>query len=102
MSDASDAAGLRAALEREAGDVDLLVNNAGVARNAPILDASAEDWDATFAVNARAALVAAFRAAARRDSTVGGVLDLTLVTRDGGVGERVALLGDDLAAAAPS
>ena len=38
--------------------------------------------------------------AARRDSTVGGVLDLTLVTRDGAVGERVALLGDDLAAAA--
>ena len=30
--------------------------------------------------DARAALVAAFRAAARRDSTVGGVLDLTLVT----------------------
>ena len=50
--------------------------------------------------DARAALVAAFRAAARRDSTVGGVLDLTLVTRDGAVGERVALLGDDLAAAA--
>ncbi|KAH8092808.1 sigma-70 [Aureococcus anophagefferens] len=59
VADASDAAGLRAALEREAGDVDLLVNNAGVARNAPILDASADDWDATFAVNARAALIAA-------------------------------------------
>ncbi|KAH8079461.1 L-xylulose reductase [Aureococcus anophagefferens] len=52
VADASDAAGLRAALEREAGDVDLLVNNAGVARNAPILDASAGDWDAAFAVNA--------------------------------------------------
>lgn len=43
---------------------------------------------------ARAALVDAFRAAARRDSTVGGVLDLTLVTRDGVVAESVALLGD--------
>ena len=75
----------------------------------PVLDARAparapEDGAAyprfASADDARAALVAAFRAAARRDSTVGGVLDLTLVTRDGAVGERVALLGDDLAAAA--
>ena len=53
--------------------------------------------------DARAALVAAFRAAARRDSTVGGVLDPTLVTRDGAARGSVALLGDDpAAAAAPS
>lgn len=39
------------------GNVDLLVNNAGIAKNAPFLDATAEDFDATMAVNVRAIVV---------------------------------------------
>lgn len=36
--------------------IDLLVNNAGVARLKPFLDATAEDFDVTFAVNVKAIL----------------------------------------------
>jgi NAD(P)-dependent dehydrogenase (short-subunit alcohol dehydrogenase family) len=36
------------------GTIDILVNNAGVARNAPLLDATLEQWDNTMAVNLRA------------------------------------------------
>ncbi len=43
----------QAALEHF-GTVDILVNNAGVALIDPILEASAEDWDITMAVNLRA------------------------------------------------
>jgi NAD(P)-dependent dehydrogenase (short-subunit alcohol dehydrogenase family) len=36
------------------GTIDILVNSAGVALTAPALELSAEDWDATMAVNLRA------------------------------------------------
>ena len=36
------------------GTVDILVNNAAIARIAPLLEATATDWDATMAVNLRA------------------------------------------------
>lgn len=36
------------------GTVDILVNNAGIARIAPLLEATAADWDETMAVNLRA------------------------------------------------
>jgi NAD(P)-dependent dehydrogenase (short-subunit alcohol dehydrogenase family) len=36
------------------GTIDILVNSAGVALTAPALDLSADDWDATMAVNLRA------------------------------------------------
>jgi NAD(P)-dependent dehydrogenase (short-subunit alcohol dehydrogenase family) len=44
----------RAAILEKAGDVDYLVNCAGVIRVAPILEAAASDWHAIFAVNAEA------------------------------------------------
>jgi NAD(P)-dependent dehydrogenase (short-subunit alcohol dehydrogenase family) len=39
------------------GAVHILVNNAGIARNAPLVDATVEDWDLTQAVNLRAPFV---------------------------------------------
>ena len=45
-------------LAREAiaafGKIDILVNNAGIARNAPLLEATIQEWDETMAVNLRA------------------------------------------------
>ena len=39
------------------GGVDVLVNNAGILRIAPLLEISVEDWDTTMDVNARSMLV---------------------------------------------
>jgi NAD(P)-dependent dehydrogenase (short-subunit alcohol dehydrogenase family) len=39
------------------GGVDVLVNNAGILRPAPLLEITVEDWDLTQAVNARAMLL---------------------------------------------
>ena len=47
IADAANAPALRDALESEAGDLDLLVNNAGVARTAPLLKAKVQDLDET-------------------------------------------------------
>lgn len=61
--DVGDAAALTAALAGRVGDVDALVNVAGIARNAPLLDVTTEDWDATIAVNTRSALLCTQHAA---------------------------------------
>ena len=42
-----------------AGDIDILVNNAGASLIKPLNDTSAEEWDALFAVNTRAAFLCA-------------------------------------------
>jgi 3-oxoacyl-[acyl-carrier protein] reductase len=39
------------------GGIDVLVNNAGILRMAPLLDITVEDWDLTFDVNVRAMLL---------------------------------------------
>lgn len=52
-------------IERELGPIDILVNVAGVLRAGRIVDLTDEDWDATFAVNARGVFVCS-RAVARR------------------------------------
>ncbi|MFM2076160.1 MAG: hypothetical protein RJA49_50 [Actinomycetota bacterium] len=39
------------------GGVDVLVNNAGILRMAPLLEITIEDWDATFDINVRAMLL---------------------------------------------
>jgi len=46
-------------IAKEAGDVDLLVNNAGIARLGAFLELSVEDWDATLNVNLRASFIVA-------------------------------------------
>jgi len=39
------------------GGIDVLVNNAGILRMAPLLEITIDDWDATFDVNVRSMLV---------------------------------------------
>ena len=57
LGDPADARrGTREAIEH-LGGLDILVNNAGILRFADILDITAEDWDMTFAVNARSMLL---------------------------------------------
>eukprot|EP00756_Hemistasia_phaeocysticola_P003442 Hpha_TRINITY_DN12245_c0_g1::TRINITY_DN12245_c0_g1_i1::g.17095::m.17095/K03331/DCXR; L-xylulose reductase len=64
LVDVADAEAFKRVLQKEAGPIDLLVNNAGIAQNAPFLDASAQDFDATLGVNSRGAMLAGQVAAA--------------------------------------
>eukprot|EP01062_Namystynia_karyoxenos_P029668 TRINITY_DN22261_c0_g1_i1.p2 TRINITY_DN22261_c0_g1~~TRINITY_DN22261_c0_g1_i1.p2 ORF type:complete len:290 (+),score=99.65 TRINITY_DN22261_c0_g1_i1:84-872(+) len=57
VCDMADPEALKRALS-DAGDIDLLINNAGIAKNAPFLEATVQDFDSTIAVNVRAAMVA--------------------------------------------
>jgi NAD(P)-dependent dehydrogenase (short-subunit alcohol dehydrogenase family) len=56
--DLADVARTRAAVQA-ALPVDRLVNNAGIVRTAPFIEATVEDFDATLAVNTRAPMVVA-------------------------------------------
>ena len=58
---------------REFGRLDVLVNNAGITVSKPALDLTADDFDAIFAVDVRAAFLAA-QAAARPMGERGGVI----------------------------
>jgi 3-oxoacyl-[acyl-carrier protein] reductase len=58
--DLTDADGARAATQQAIdalGGVDVLVNNAGILRLAPLLDITVEEWDLMFDVNVRAMLL---------------------------------------------
>jgi len=58
--DLSDAGSAIAATQQAVdalGGIDVLVNNAGILRFAPLLDITVEDWDLTFDINARAMLL---------------------------------------------
>ena len=56
VAELADAAAAKRAAE-EAGEIDLLVNNAAVAILQPFLETTVEGWDTTMAVNLRAILV---------------------------------------------
>ncbi len=56
VADITTAEGAKQAAEA-AGDIDLLVNNAGIALLAPFLEVTVQDFDDTIAVNLRAALI---------------------------------------------
>lgn len=59
----------------EAGDIDVLVNNAGVTNTRPVLDQSAADFDGILEVNLRGAFLMATQVARRlRDRGVGGAI----------------------------
>ncbi len=65
-TDVAEPADIDALVEaaREFGGVSVMVNNAGIVRRKGVLDATADDYDATQAVNARAVMLGC-RAAAR-------------------------------------
>src|SRR5258708_30428404 len=56
IADLGDAAAAKRAAE-QAGDIDLLVNNAAIAILQPFLRTTPEAWDATMAVNLRAIVI---------------------------------------------
>jgi 2-dehydro-3-deoxy-D-gluconate 5-dehydrogenase len=56
--------GVLPAILQEMGDLDILINNAGMCPRAPVLDFSEEDWDATLEINLTAAFILS-QAAAR-------------------------------------
>jgi NAD(P)-dependent dehydrogenase (short-subunit alcohol dehydrogenase family) len=53
VSRPDDVAALVAAADERFGGIDLLFNNAGVGSTTTVLDATVEEWDRVFAVNAR-------------------------------------------------
>jgi len=78
QADAADARAVVAAVERtraELGGLDVLVNNAGIARIAPLDDYRLEDLDAMLAVNVRAVFVAT-QAAVRHMKPGGRVINI--------------------------
>ena len=69
---------------RNLGCPDVLVNNAGIGRNAPFLELSAEDFDRVIAVNLRGTFLCSQEAArqmAHRGSGSGGVIINVASTR---------------------
>jgi NAD(P)-dependent dehydrogenase (short-subunit alcohol dehydrogenase family) len=69
---------LVAATIRDAGRIDVLVNNAGFVTAKPVLDLSAADFDLTFAVDVRASFLLA-QAAARQMTDGGAIVNITSV-----------------------
>jgi len=57
VADPDDAAALVRQVEQDLGPVDVLVNNAGVARIKPIAELSLEDWDTVMATNVRGVFI---------------------------------------------
>jgi glucose 1-dehydrogenase len=69
---------LVAATIRNAGRIDVLVNNAGIVTAKPVLDLTAADFDLTFAVDVRASFLLA-QAVARQMTDGGAIVNVTSV-----------------------
>jgi NAD(P)-dependent dehydrogenase (short-subunit alcohol dehydrogenase family) len=85
--DVTDRAAVRDAIEAivaDRGGLDLLVNNAGTMRARDLLDYDDEDWDAVFAVNARAVFACIQEAARAMGERGGAIVNVASVAgRDG-------------------
>lgn len=57
LQDATALAPLVERIEADLGSLSGLVNNAGIVKTQPLVEATLEDWDRIFAVNARAAFI---------------------------------------------
>ena len=92
-ADLSDPASITGAMDvaiTRLGAVDVLVNNAGILKKAALLDITVDDWDAVFAINARAMLVTTQIAArSMRDAgTPGKIVNLaSMAAKTGGAGQ---------------
>src|SRR5580700_9118502 len=82
--DISDAAAVRAAIDqvgRRFGRLDALVNNAGVAVFAPLLETSDEDWNRVLAVNLTGPFICTKAAAPlMREHGGGAVVNITSIS----------------------
>ncbi len=92
-ADLSDVTATRQAVAdaiEASGGIDVLVNNAGILRLAPLLDISVEEWDLMFAVNTRSMLVTTQIAAQAmiRSGHGGTVINLaSMAGKAGGAGQ---------------
>ena len=86
VSDESGARQLVDGVTSRWGGLELLVNNAGICRAEPFLNASPADWDATMAVNVRSQFLVG-QAAARTMLTCDGGAIVNIASTNGILGE---------------
>ncbi|WP_285723912.1 SDR family NAD(P)-dependent oxidoreductase [Psychromicrobium xiongbiense] len=90
LSDVEQTRGAVAGAIDALGGIDVLVNNAGILRFAPLLEISAEDWDLMFMINTRPMLLTT-QVAARamiESGTRGTIINLaSMAGKTGGAGQ---------------
>jgi glucose 1-dehydrogenase len=84
VSSASQVAALVEQARSELGSVDVLVNNAGIEKEAPFLEVEEKDWDEVLSVNLKGAFLCAQAAGrAMRDSGRGGsIVNISSIHED--------------------